>query len=87
MSLKGLPVLTCLAALALAGCDGGPTLAPRKQAQPQYGFPAADRPVARIESARWSNEESRDRLNEAEAVMDLAGIHKGMTVADIGAGE
>ncbi len=50
-------------------------------------FPAADRPVARIVSSRWSNEESRDRLNEADEVMDKAGIKPGMTVADIGAGE
>lgn len=50
-------------------------------------FPPADRPVATIVSDRWSDEESRDRLNEAETVMDLAGIRPGMTVADIGAGE
>ncbi|MEZ0244812.1 MAG: class I SAM-dependent methyltransferase [Sphingomonas sp.] len=81
-------MLTCFAAvLLIAGCDGGPTLSSRKPQEHQYGFPAADRPVATIVSARWSNEESRDRLNEAEAVMDLAGVKKGMTVADIGAGE
>ncbi|MCW3847098.1 methyltransferase domain-containing protein [Sphingomonas sp. LB-2] len=80
-------MLTCLAALMLlAGCDGSPTPF-RKSATQNYGFPAADRPVATIVSARWSNEESRDRLNEAERVMDLAGIRSGMTVADIGAGE
>ena len=50
-------------------------------------FPAADRPVATIVSSRWSNEEARDRLNEAPRVMDKAGIRPGMTVADIGAGE
>ena len=50
-------------------------------------FPAADRPVARIVSARWSTEEARDRVDEAGAVMKRAGIAKGMTVADIGAGE
>ena len=50
-------------------------------------FPAADRPVASIVSSRWSNEEARDRLNEAGEVMDRAGIEPGMTVADIGAGE
>jgi len=86
LTVRGLAVLTCLAAL-LSACDGGPALAPHKEPKQQYGFPAADRPVARIESARWSNEESRDRLNEADAVMNLAGIKKGMTVADIGAGE
>jgi ubiquinone/menaquinone biosynthesis C-methylase UbiE len=50
-------------------------------------FPAPDRPVAKIVSPRWSTEEARDRLNEAREVMDKAGIAKGMTVADIGAGE
>lgn len=82
-----LPILTCLAgALLIAGCDGGDRAA-RKDDGPHYGFPAADRPVATIVSARWSNEEARDRLNEADTVMDRAGIGKGMTVADIGAGE
>lgn len=80
-------MLTCFAAaLLIAGCDGGPPAAHRPQGQ-QYGFPAADRPVAEINSSRWSTEEARDRLNEAERVMDMAGIRKGMTVADIGAGE
>jgi ubiquinone/menaquinone biosynthesis C-methylase UbiE len=50
-------------------------------------FPKADRPVAKIVSSRWSTEEARDRLSEAEEVMDRAGITPGMTVADIGAGE
>ncbi|NML07646.1 methyltransferase domain-containing protein [Sphingomonas sp. G-3-2-10] len=76
----------CLTILTLGACDAGPGNV-RKPAEPKYGFPAADRPVATIVSARWSDEESRDRLNEAETVMDRAGIKKGMTVADIGAGE
>lgn len=50
-------------------------------------FPLADRPVAPIVSTRWSSEEARDRVNEAEDIMDRAGIRPGMTVADIGAGE
>ena len=72
--------------MMLAGCDGGSAiLKPRTdRAGP---FPAADRPVARIVSARWSTEETRDRKNEAGEVMDKAGIKPGMTVADIGAGE
>lgn len=76
-----------IAALALmAGCDVGaiPSVPRDDGAGP---FPKADRPVARIVSSRWSNEESRDRLNEADEVMDKAGIKPGMTVADIGAGE
>lgn len=78
----------CCIALLAAACSGAPGGAPaKKQQDPQYGFPAADRPVASIQSASWSNEEARDRLNEAEAVMNRAGIKKGMYVADIGAGE
>lgn len=50
-------------------------------------FPVAARPVAPIVSSRWSDEESRDRLREADKIMDLAGIKRGATVADIGAGE
>jgi len=74
--------------LLLAGCDGGSAVPHERKAQVKNtGFPAADRPVATIVSARWSTEEARDRLNEAGKVMDLAGIKPGMTVADIGAGE
>lgn len=75
------PRLALLGALALlGGCDA----AAERYAGP---FPAADRPVARIVSARWSTEEARDRVNEAMTVMDRARISPGMTVADIGAGE
>ena len=35
---------------------------------------AADRPVAHIVSSRWSNEEARDRLNEAGTVVVPDGI-------------
>jgi len=72
--------------LMLAACDGGPPVV-RNQQDDVGPFPAADRPVARIISPRWSTEEARDRLNEAGEVMNKAGIAKGMTVADIGAGE
>lgn len=71
--------------LALAACDAASPVARDK---PDPGpFPAADRPVARIVSPRWSTEELRDRKNEAGEVMNKAGIKPGMTVADIGAGE
>ena len=75
-----------IVAMLLGGCDGSAPLIARdtKAADP---FPAADRPVAKIVSPRWSNEEARDRLNEAGEVMDKAGIAPGMTIADIGAGE
>ena len=84
----GASVVTCLAALLLlSACDRDPATVTPKQHDPQIGFPQADRPVATIVSSRWSTEEARDRLNEAEEVMDRTGIKPGMTVADIGAGE
>ena len=73
-------------ALTLAACDGGKPLVRHEPKRPGP-FPAADRPVAGIVSARWSNEEARDRRDEAREVMDRADIRHGMTVADIGAGE
>jgi predicted methyltransferase len=76
--------LAYLALLALVACDGAKPIAAQER-QPR--FPAADRPVADIVSSRWSTEEARDRVREAERVMDLADIRPGMTVADIGAGE
>jgi len=79
-------VLLVAVAGALAACDGSQPLI-KRVAKQRDRFPAADRPVASIVSARWSNEEDRDRLNEAGAVMDGARIKPGMTVADIGAGE
>ena len=78
--------LTLVAMAALAGCDVAPGQVKDKK-EHVGSFPAADRPVARIVSSRWSTEEARDRLNEAAEVMDKAGIKPGMTVADIGAGE
>ena len=72
--------------MLLAACDGGPAVV-RDKTDNAGPFPAADRPVAKIVSARWSTEEARDRLNEAGEVMNKSGIAKGMTVADIGAGE
>lgn len=69
-----------LALVLLAGCNGA-----ARDTQPK--FPPADRAVAPIVSSRWSNEEARDRVDESDKVMDLAGIDPGKTVADIGAGE
>ena len=78
--------LALLAFALLAACDGGQPRVPDRT-QKAGPFPAADRPVARIVSPRWSTEEARDRVNEAGEVMTKAGIKPGMTVADIGAGE
>ncbi len=78
--------ILALILLALAACDGSKPLIKREPDKPGP-FPAADRPVARIVSSRWSNEDARDRLREATTVMNRAEIRPGMTVADIGAGE
>jgi len=72
--------------LALAACDGSQPLIQHHEKEPGP-FPEPDRPVAKIVSPRWSTEEARDRLNEAGEVMGKSGIKRGMTVADIGAGE
>ena len=53
---------------------------------PADRFPRPARPVAGIVSDQWMNEDARERVGEAEAVMDLLGVRPGMTVADIGAG-
>jgi len=50
------------------------------------GFPAPDRPVARIVSPEYSDEKTRDGHGEAERVMDLLGVKPSQRVADIGAG-
>jgi len=56
-------------------------------AAPAPPLPKPDRPVSPIVSARWSDEASRDHAGEADAVMKLAGVRKGMQVADVGEGE
>jgi predicted methyltransferase len=43
--------------------------------------------VAPIVGDSFSTEDARDRLGEAEQVMQLAGVRAGMWVADVGAGE
>jgi len=70
--------LVLIALFALAACRAEPE-APR--------FPKADRPVAAIVSDSFSTEDARDRLGEAEEVMEFAGVKPGMSIADIGAGE
>jgi ubiquinone/menaquinone biosynthesis C-methylase UbiE len=64
--------------LLLASCRAQPS-------EPK--FPAAHRDVAPIVGGTFSTEDVRDRLGEAEEVMELAGVKKGMSVADVGAGE
>jgi protein-L-isoaspartate O-methyltransferase len=67
-----------LAALLLVSCREQPR-------RPE--FPAAQRDVAPIVGEAFSTEDARDRLGEAEEVMQLAGVRQGMWVADVGAGE
>ena len=68
-----------LALALLAAC--------REPAAEESPFPKPQRPVSPIVSARYSNEDARDSVGEAETVMKLADIREGMYVADIGAGE
>ena len=70
--------LTAAAALVLAGCRGQPS---------EPHFPSAHRDVAPIVGDTYSTEDARDRLGEAEQVMQLAGVKPGMSVADVGAGQ
>ena len=70
--------VAALAALLLLSCREQPK-------QPQ--FPAAQRDVAPIVGDAFSTEDARDRLGEAEEVMQFAGVREGMWVADVGAGE
>lgn len=83
MSVRALIPIVALA--ALAGCDA---IAPAPdRAETALEFPQPDRPVAETVSNQFSTEVARDERGEAQAVMDLAEITEGMTVADIGAGE
>jgi predicted methyltransferase len=66
------------AALLLASCRAQPS---------EPHFPTAHRDVAPIVGGAFSTEDARDRLGEAEEVMQLAGMKAGMSVADVGAGE
>ena len=76
-------ILGLLLAVALASACQQTGSGPR--ARP--GFPAADRPVATIVAAAYSDEATRDAHGEAERVMDRLGIAPGTQVADIGAGD
>lgn len=88
MKVKGMSVAVLAAAMlpALSGCDM-PWSAGDDRIETAREFPQPDRPVAAAESTTWSTEEARDRVNEAEEVMDAADVRPGMTVADIGAGD
>ncbi len=70
--------------LIVAACSGG---GQGREGGNTPRFPDPDRPVSGLGSNQFSTEDQRDSVNEAQKVMDLAGIAPGMTVADIGAGE
>jgi len=79
-----LPLLLC--SFALAGCDLLQGVEDERPATSRE-FPRAYRPVSAAAGNAFSTEQSRDDRREAQTVMDLAGIRRGMTVADIGAGD
>ena len=62
-------------------------LAACRQAPVEQRFPQPHRPVSPIVGDSFSTEDARDRLGEAEQVMELAAVKPGMWVADVGAGE
>lgn len=70
------------ALLLLAGLS-----ACRAEPQAPHPFPGAGRDVAPILGDTYSTEDARDRVGEAEEVMRLAQVSRGMSVADVGAGE
>ena len=71
-------IAAAAALLAVAACRAQPS-------EPR--FPPAQRDVAPIVGGTFSTEDARERAGEAEAVMQLAGVKSGMSVADVGAGE
>src|SRR3569833_2412689 len=71
-------VIAAVLALSLADCRANPD---------EPNFPKANRPVAPTVSSTFSTEDARDRLGEAEEVIQLAGGRPGMWVADVGAGQ
>jgi SAM-dependent methyltransferase len=83
--MRARAILLAMMLLSLTACD----MLPTGQSRPDTAieFPRANRPVAPTVSTRWSDEDTRDRLGEADDVMTRAGIAPGMTVADIGAGD
>lgn len=88
MSIKR--IIPLLALLMISACSDAPGQVgseARDASVEARRFPAAQRPVSAIISDRWASEAERDSVDEANKVMDIAGINAGMSVADIGAGE
>ncbi|MBB4857117.1 ubiquinone/menaquinone biosynthesis C-methylase UbiE [Novosphingobium chloroacetimidivorans] len=85
--VAGFRFISC-AVLALAALTSGcENKVEDGRAASSRAFPRADRPVSNLGANGFSSETERDSVNEARTVMDLAGIAKGMSVADLGAGE
>ena len=84
MSRAAQILLAILLPARLLAADYAEGLAP--PGAPANAFPAPSRPVARIVTDTWKNEQSRDLAGEAERVMDLLTVKAGLSVADIGAG-
>ena len=84
MSRAAQILLAILLPARLLAADYAEGLAP--PGAPANAFPAPSRPVARIVTDTWKNEQSRDQAGEAERVMDLLTVKAGLSVADIGAG-
>ncbi len=61
-----LPLFAALAALSLLGGCNAPWSENSDRPETARDFPPADRPVAPITSTKWSTEEARDRVNEAD---------------------
>jgi SAM-dependent methyltransferase len=79
-----LALLAVLLSCDIHAADYAEGLAP--PGVPANAFPTPSRPVARIVTDTWRNEQSRDQAGEAERVMDLLSVKVGLIVADIGAG-
>ena len=56
-------------------------------ALPPDSFPAPARAISAIVAPRWIAEDRRDAFGEADRVLGALRIRRGMTVADIGAGD
>lgn len=80
----GLGIL--LGSILLAACGCQPSHSDDGRPESLRDFPRPDRAVSG-RSDGFTTEAQRDSVHEAAAVMDLAEIKPGMTVADIGAGK
>ncbi|WP_241765803.1 class I SAM-dependent methyltransferase [Erythrobacter longus] len=79
-------IVTAVCAGALIGCEADVSDRPESVAE----FPAPDRAIPEngvSEADPFPDEDAREERGEAQAIIDLANITPGMTVADIGAGE